>query len=184
MHLLDAAANMDHFDCIRKIFIHGQVRFRFANMQRSPNPRRFKISDIFVEFFLGPTVVTLCEQDVTATFYDSAKIINEEINCLDYYNKLERKNIINSEFLDFTFCWLSGKMDLFLFNTNIHRFQSLENNCFSRRIIRKKIAYSTGLRDKVFIKDCGLVCSVYGCKMMGSTRRKIMRSLLLKALIG
>lgn len=117
-------------------------------------------------------------------FYDSAKIINEEVNTLDYYNKLERKNIINSEFLDFTFYWLTGKMEKFLFNTNVHQYQSLANNCFNRKIIRKKIAYSTGLRDKVFIKDCGIVCSVYGCKMMGSTRRKIMRSPLLKALIG
>ena len=80
MHLLDAAKNMDHFDCIRKIFIHGQVRFRFTNMQRGPNPRRFEISDMFVEFFLLPTVVTLCKQDLTATSYDSAKFFKQVAN--------------------------------------------------------------------------------------------------------
>jgi hypothetical protein len=118
-------------------------------------------------------------------FYpETARIIIEEVNCLRYYNKLERNHIINCELLDFTFCWLSEKTDTFLFGTNIHKYQSCENNYFNNKIIIKKIAYSTGLRDRVFIKNNTAVCSVYGCKMLGTTRRKIMRSLVLKALVG
>ena len=115
---------------------------------------------------------------------NSTKLINEEINRLIYYKKFQCKNISNIQFLDYIFYWLTNKMNTFLLNTNIHQYISQSDNYFNRKIIVKKIAYSTGLRDKVFIKESGLACSVYGCKMMGSTRRKIMRSLLLKALVG
>jgi hypothetical protein len=117
----------------------------------------------------------------------NSRIINEEINCLHYYNRIVTDigyNFHNSELLDFTFSWLSELTYNFLSITNIHKFQSHAENYFTNKIIRKKIAYSTGLRDKVFIRDHTLVCSIYGCKLLGSTRRKIMRSLLLKALIG
>ena len=117
----------------------------------------------------------------------TTRIINEEINCLHYYNRIVTDNGYNfhkSELLDFTFSWLSDLSYTFLSITNIHKFHSHANNYFTKKIIRKKIAYSTGLRDKVFIRDHTLVCSIYGCKLLGSTRRKIMRSLLLKALIG
>jgi hypothetical protein len=115
------------------------------------------------------------------------RIINEEINCLHYYNRIVTDNSYNFykyELLDFTFSWLNELSCIFLSCTNIHKFQSQADNYFTKKMIRKKIAYSTGLRDKVFIRDHTLVCSVYGCRMIGSTRRKIMRSLILKALIG
>ena len=117
-------------------------------------------------------------------FENSSQVLLEEINCLHYYNNLNNDDFINCEILDFTFCWLSDKMNEFLKNENVHKFQSQNNNYFHKKMIKKKIAYSTGLRDKVFIKNNALVCSIYGCKMLGSTRRKIMRSPMLKALIG
>lgn len=119
-------------------------------------------------------------------FPEDKQIITEQkwINCLYYYSSIERSDFINCELLDFGFMWLAEKMESLLKNTNLSQYQSQSNNYFTKKIIRKKLAFSTGLRDKVFIKNQTLVCSIYGCKLLGNTRRKIMNSLLLKALVG
>ena len=117
-------------------------------------------------------------------FKKSIKYYHPKEDIITYMDTLRVHGVYSVELKHILTMYIIDLVDCLLEKHHMESYTLLINVYTKQPVYRKKMAYSTGFQGRVFIQDHMWVCAVYGCRMMGSARRRIIHSNTLKALVG